>query len=153
MERSALRDFVVGLFVLAGLAALAYLSLRVGGLTLGRTESMKLYAAFDEIGGLKVRAPVMVSGVKVGEVRLITLDKDGRALVEMDVDSALKYPVDTIASIMTSGILGDRFVLLGLGGEDEDLASGDKVGITESAILLERLIGKLIHNTAVGDEK
>ena len=148
-----MRDFLVGLFVLAGLLAVAYLSLRVGGVNLTNTPKMKLHAAFDEIGGLKVRAPVMISGVKVGEITAIGLDEAGRARVDMDVDRTLTYPVDTSASIMTAGILGDRYILLALGGEEEALKDGDAVGFTESAVLLERLIGKLIHNTSVGDEK
>jgi len=153
MERSPLRDFVVGLFVLVGLAAVAYLSLQVGGVSLSRPPQLTLYAGFDEIGGLKVRAPVEISGVKVGEVRAITLDEQGRARVEMGVDAARNYPVDSSASIMTSGILGDRYLLLQLGGEEENLKEGEKISFTESAVLLERLIGKLIHNTSVGDEK
>jgi phospholipid/cholesterol/gamma-HCH transport system substrate-binding protein len=153
MERSPLRDFVVGLFVLAGLAAVAYLSLRVGGVSLSTPPQITLYAGFDEIGGLKPRAPVEISGVKVGEVRAITLDGNGRARVELGVDAGRSYPVDTSASIMTSGILGDRYLLLQLGGEEESLKDGEAIGFTESAVLLERLIGKLIHNTAVGDEK
>jgi phospholipid/cholesterol/gamma-HCH transport system substrate-binding protein len=153
MERSAVRDFLVGLFVLAGLGALAWLSLRVGGVSLADSPKLVLYAAFDEIGGLKPRAPVMISGVKVGEVRAITLDGDGRARVELEVDGTLSYPSDTDASIMTSGILGDRYILLGLGGEETLLEDGDDITFTESAVLLERLIGKLIHNAGVGEEK
>jgi phospholipid/cholesterol/gamma-HCH transport system substrate-binding protein len=152
MERSPLRDFVVGLFVLAGLAAVAYLSLKVGGVQLTRAPEITLYAGFDEIGGLKVRAPVEISGVRVGEVRAITLDEHGRARVELGVDAGRSYPLDTSASIMTSGILGDRYLLLQLGGEDEALKDGETISYTESAVLLERMIGKLIHNTAVGDE-
>jgi len=153
MERSALRDFVVGLFVLAGLAGIAYLSLSIGGVRLTRPPEITVYAGFDEIGGLKVRAPVEISGVKVGEVRDITLDAGGRARVALAIEAVRHYPVDTSASIMTSGILGDRYVLLQLGGEEETLKDGDRVSFTESAVLLERLIGKLIHNTGVGDEK
>jgi phospholipid/cholesterol/gamma-HCH transport system substrate-binding protein len=153
MERSALRDFVVGLFVLAGLAAIAWLSLRVGGVTFEDRPTLRLFAAFDEIGGLKNRAPVMISGVKVGEVVAIGLSEDGRARAELHVDGTLQYPADTTASIMTSGILGDRYVLLGLGGEEELLRDGGTLTYTESAVLLERLIGKLIHNAGVGEDK
>lgn len=152
MERSPSRDLAVGLFVLAGLLALAFLSLRVGGFSLVRPETITLYAAFDEIGGLKPRAPVVISGVKVGEVRRIDLDASDRARVELAVDARLKYPADSSASIVTSGVLGDRYVSLQLGGEEELLAHGGTIAYTESAVLLERVLGKLIHNASVGEE-
>lgn len=152
MERSPSRDLAVGLFVLAGLLALAFLSLRVGGFSLVKAETITLYAAFDEIGGLKPRAPVVISGVKVGEVRRIELDQYDRARVELAVDARLKYPADSSASIVTSGVLGDRYVSLQLGGEEELLAHGGSIAYTESAVLLERVLGKLIHNASVGEE-
>jgi len=111
-----MRDFLVGCFVLAGLAAVAYLSFQVGGLSWKGPRGLGLVANFDEIGGLKPRAQVVIAGVKVGQVRSITLDRDYRARVDLDVDAGLKLPVDTTASIMTSGLLGDRYVSLQLGG-------------------------------------
>jgi phospholipid/cholesterol/gamma-HCH transport system substrate-binding protein len=155
MSRSPARDFVVGLFVLAGLAALAYLSFSVGGLAYGGADGLKLYADFDQIGGLKVRAPVVISGVKVGQVGAITLGKDYRAHVELDLDPKLELPVDTTASIVTAGILGDRYVSLQLGGDPKLLKPGDQITFTESAVILERLIGKLVHNADIssGDSK
>ena len=147
MTRSPLRDFLVGCFVLAGLGALAYLSVSVGGLSYAGPGGLALYASFDETGGLKSRAPVVVAGVKVGQVESVTLDQNGRARVKLDLDKNLKIPTDTTASIVTAGILGDRFISLQLGGEDQSLKSGDEISFTESAVLLERLIGKLIHNT------
>ena len=149
MSRSPVRDLVVGLFVLAGLGAIAYLSFSVGGLTLGRGGGLTVYAAFDQIGGLKPRAPVEISGVKVGQVESITLDKNFRARVRMDLDGSLQLPTDSSASIVTSGLLGDRYISLQLGGEDRFLKSGDDITMTESAVILERLIGKLIHGTDV----
>ena len=150
MGRVATRNFIVGLFVLAGLGAVAYLSLSVGGLASGASETITVYAAFDEIGGLKPRANVTISGVSVGQVKGITLDEDYRARVEMALDAGLEYPIDTSASIMTNGLLGDRYVLLQLGGDVLMLEDGEDLSFTESALLLERLIGKLIHNTDVG---
>ncbi|MFQ5665049.1 MAG: outer membrane lipid asymmetry maintenance protein MlaD [Candidatus Binatia bacterium] len=148
MNRSPVRDFVVGLFVLAGLSAVAYLSVTVGGLSLLSGQGgLILYAPFDQIGGLKSRAPVVISGVKVGEVESITLGEDYRARVKMVLQPTLKLPVDTSASIVTAGLLGDRYISLQLGGEDRDLKSGDEIRFTESAILLERLIGKLIYGS------
>src|SRR6058998_1391431 len=107
MTRSPVRDFVVGLFVLAGLGAITYLSMSIGGLSFRRTGGLILYAAFDEIGGLKPRAPVVIAGVKVGQVESFGLDQNFRARVKLDLDPTLKVPVDTSASIVTSGLLGD----------------------------------------------
>jgi phospholipid/cholesterol/gamma-HCH transport system substrate-binding protein len=152
-RRLALRNLTVGTFVLAGLLAMAYMSLTVGGLSLGGPETITLYAPFDEIGGLKPRAKVVIAGVKVGEVTEVELDEDYRAMVSMDLDARFAYPLDTMASIMTSGILGDQYILLQLGGEPRNLKDGDTIDFTESALLLERLVGKLIHNTGVDDEK
>jgi phospholipid/cholesterol/gamma-HCH transport system substrate-binding protein len=150
MQRSMMRDFLVGCFVLAGLGAVAYLSFSVGGLTYDGPRGLKLYANFDQIGGLKVRAPVEISGVKVGQVTDITLADDYRARVELDLDPRLELPVDTSASIVTAGVLGDRYVTLQLGGEEESLQPGEVITFTESAVILERLIGQFIHNTNIG---
>ncbi|MFN8626485.1 MAG: outer membrane lipid asymmetry maintenance protein MlaD [Candidatus Binatia bacterium] len=146
MKRSAVRDFVVGLFVLAGLGAIAYLSMSVGNLSFRRAGSMVLFADFDETGGLKARAPVVISGVKVGQVDSITLDKDYRARAKLALDDSLKLPIDTSASIVTAGVLGDRYISLQLGGDDKELKSGDEIRFTESAVLLERLLGKFMYN-------
>jgi len=146
MSRSPVRDFVVGLFVLAGLAAMAYLSINVGGLSYSGPGGLTLYASFDQTGGLKPRAPVVISGVKVGQIATIELGRDYRARATLDLDSTLALPTDTTASIQTSGLLGDRYVALQLGGEEATLKSGDEISFTESAVILERLIGKLVHN-------
>jgi len=151
MTRSPLRDLVAGLFVLLGLAAIAWLSFRVGTHPFATRGGLKLYASFDQTGGLKRRAPVEISGVRVGQVSDIGLGKDFRARVEIDVDPSLKLPVDTSASIVTAGLLGDRYISLQLGGEDDLLKPGDEIGFTESAVIMERLIGKLVHNANVGD--
>ena len=149
MNRAPARDFVVGLFVLAGLGAIAYLSMNVGGFSLQRDGGLMVHAAFDQTGGLKARAPVVIAGVKVGQIDSITLDKNSRARVDMNLKRTLQIPVDTSASIVTSGLLGDRYISLQLGGEEKYLKSGDEITMTESAVILERLIGKLIHNTDV----
>jgi phospholipid/cholesterol/gamma-HCH transport system substrate-binding protein len=152
MRRSPARDFVVGLFVLAGLGAIAYLSMNVGGYSIRRNGGLIVYAAFDETGGLKARAPVEIAGVKVGQVEAITLDKNFRARARLNLDATLQLPSDTSASIVTAGLLGDRYISLQLGGEEKLLQSGDEITITESAVLLERLIGKLVHNADVKSE-
>ena len=145
MTRAPLRDLLVGLFVLAGLGAIAYLSLSVGGLSARGPGGLTVSADFDEIGGLKPRAQVVISGVKVGQVASIALDDNYRARVTMDLDARLKLPIDTSASIVTSGLLGDRYISLQLGGEPETLKPGDRIAMTESAVVLERLIGKLVY--------
>ena len=150
MTRAPMRDFLVGCFVLAGLGAIAYLSLRVGGLSWGGPGGLPLFADFDEIGGLKPRAQVVISGVKVGQVAGITLDEAYRARVKLDVDARLKLPVDTTASIMTSGLLGDRYISLQLGGDDQVLGPGDTIAMTESAVVLERILGKLVYSSDRG---
>jgi len=151
MTRAPLRDFLVGCFVLAGIGAIAYLSLRVGGLASAPPGGLSLYATFDEIGGLKPRAAVVVSGVKVGQVTTIALDQNYRARVALDLDPRLELPVDTTASIVTAGVLGDRYVELQLGGDPQHLKPGEEIGFTEPAVILERMLGKFIHN--VGIEK
>jgi phospholipid/cholesterol/gamma-HCH transport system substrate-binding protein len=148
MTRSPTRDLVVGLFLLAGMAAVAYLSMSVGGISFSRNGGLIVYAAFDQTGGLKPRAPIVISGVKVGQVDAITLNDDYRARVELNLDPQVKLPTDTSASIVTAGILGDRYIELQLGGDEEILKPGDEITFTESAVILERLIGKLVHGTA-----
>ena len=153
MKPSAGRDFTVGLFVLAGLAAVAYLSLTVGGFKIGSNPALLLFASFDEIGGLKPRAPVVISGVKVGQVSSIDLNNDYRARVALDLDPDLELPLDTSASIVTAGVLGDRYMSLQLGGEEKLLKTGDEITFVESAVLLERMIGQLIHSTNIEEEE
>lgn len=149
MKPSPTRDTAVGLFVLAAIAALAYLSLQLGGLSLRPEKTLTIYANFDEIGGLRTRAPVVISGVRVGQVEAIDLADDYRARVALTVSRGLELPVDTSASIVTSGVLGDRYVSLQLGGEDDLLGDGDEIEFVESAVILERLIGQFIHNTNI----
>ena len=152
MQRSSTRDLVVGCFVLAGLLALGFLSVRVGGISTGELKGLTLYAHFDDIGGLKPRAKVTIAGVKIGRVKDVNLDEDYRAKVEFEVRGDLELTIDTTASIVTSGLLGDQYLSLQLGAEEEFLVDGETVDFTESALGLERLIGKLIHNTDVGGD-
>ncbi len=149
MRPNQTRDTAVGLFVLAGLAAIAYLSFQLGGVEIPGDKTIRIYANFDEIGGLKTRAPVVISGVHVGKVHEINLADDYRARVAIDVAANLELPVDSSASIVTSGVLGDRYISIQLGGEDMFLEDGEDIEFVESAVVLERLIGQLIHNTNV----
>lgn len=152
MQRSSTRDLVVGCFVLAGLLALGFLSVRVGGVSSGQLQGLTLYAHFDDIGGLTPRAKVTISGVKIGQVRAISLDEEYRAKVEFEIRGDLQLTIDTTASILTSGVLGDQYMALQLGAEEDFLVQGETISFTESALGLERLIGKLIHNTDLGED-
>ena len=149
MQPSPVRDLVVGIFVAIGLAAIAYLSIQVGGVTYSGRGGLELFATFDQIGGLKPRAPVSVAGVTVGQVRSIGLDDRLRARVALEVDDKLELPVDSSAAIQTQGLLGDQFIALEPGGEDAMLKSGDELEFTESALSVERLIGKFVHDSGV----
>lgn len=153
MQPSPSRDLAVGLFVLAGLCAVAWLSVRVGGLTLGSGERAVFHAYFDQVGGLKPRAPVVVAGVKVGDVTEIVLAEDLRARVSLDVDAGLKLPDDTSAAIRTSGLLGDQFIALEPGGSEVLLAPGATFAFTQNALSIESLIAKFATNLGSGGEK
>ena len=149
MQPSPVRDLIVGLFVAIGLAAIAYLSIQVGGVSYAGRGGLVLHATFDQIGGLKARAPVSVAGVAVGQVREIGLDDSLRARVTIEVEKNLSLPVDTSAAIQTSGLLGDQYVALEPGGEDAVLKNGDEIEFTESALSVERLIGKFVHDSGI----
>jgi phospholipid/cholesterol/gamma-HCH transport system substrate-binding protein len=144
MQKSATRDLVVGLFVALGLAALGYLSLQVGGMSWNAPGGLTLYATFDEIGGLKTRAPVVIAGVKVGQVSAIELDHDLRARVTLDVDPNVEIASDSSAAIRTSGVLGDQYVAIEPGAETEPLRSGGTILYTNGAISLEKVIGGFV---------
>jgi phospholipid/cholesterol/gamma-HCH transport system substrate-binding protein len=148
MSRSPIRDLLVGVFVLSGLAALGYLSIQLGGATYSGPGGLTLYASFDEVGGLAPRSPVVIGGVKVGQVKSISLSPSGdfRARVTMDVDETLKLPDDTAASILTQGVLGSQYVGLEPGGSDTILENGGELAYTQSAVVIERLIGKVIQS-------
>jgi phospholipid/cholesterol/gamma-HCH transport system substrate-binding protein len=151
MQPSATRDLVVGLFVAAGLAAIGYLSLQVGGLSYAGPGGFELEATFDEIGGLRPRAPVSIAGVTVGRVKKIDLDELLRARVMLDLDPSLELPVDTRAAVRTSGVLGDQFIALEPGGEEDLLTSGEPIQFTDPALSLERLIGKFVQDSGIED--
>ncbi len=152
MRRELRRDFLVGLFVLAGLGCIAYLSFSVGGISNEGGTGLSLYATFDQVAGLKTRAPVEIAGVKVGQVTGIRLNDEYRARVDIEVDGSLELPFDSSAAIVTAGLLGDKYITLELGAESEYLQSGEEIAYTESAIVLERLVGKFLYNVE-SDEK
>ena len=150
MQSNSRRDLAVGVFVLLGLAAIAYLSLQVGGFSFRDPGGLVLYATFDDIGGLSARSAVRVGGVRVGRVESIGLDEDLRARVRMNLDHGLELSVDSAAAIRTAGLLGDQFIALEPGAEDELLSSGEAFAFTESAVNLDKLVGSVVHGEGPG---
>lgn len=153
MQRTIL-DLWVGLFVVAGLAAILFLALKVGNMTgLESGQSYSLKAGFDNIGGLKPRAPVKSAGVVVGRVAEISFDNQTyEATVILNLDNRYHFPKDTSAAIMTSGLLGEQYIALEAGGDEKKLADGDRMKITQGAVVLENLIGQFLYNKA-GEDK
>ena len=149
MNRSTI-DLWVGIFVTIGFGAIVLLALKVGNLTsLSSTPSYRLEARFDNIGGLKLRAPVKAAGVVVGRVERITLDPQTyQAVVSMRIDQGYQFTKDTIASILTSGLLGEVYVGLDSGGDTQMLADNARIGKTQSAMVLEKLIGQFMFDKA-----
>lgn len=143
-------DVWVGLFVLIGGAALLFLALKAGNLlTLNFDQTYQVTAKFDNIGGLKPRAAVKSAGVVVGRIESIGFDsKSFQALVVMDLQTKFAFPKDSSAKILTSGLLGEQYVGLEPGGDPKNLAGGDVITQTQSAVVLETLIGQLIYGKA-----
>ncbi len=146
------KDLAVGLFVIAGFVGLAYLSIEVGGAYPRGLGWLRARRELRRIGGLKPKAAVKIAGVKVGQVLSIDLNDRHEAVVRLDLMEGLDLDVDTEASIMTSGLLGDQFVALEPGGADDMLHSGEPLGITHSAIQLESLIGRLVNNAELEEK-
>jgi phospholipid/cholesterol/gamma-HCH transport system substrate-binding protein len=149
MSRKLL-DLWVGFFVILGFAALLFLALRVGNLSSANfAETYQLTAKFDNIGGLKVRGPVKSAGVVVGRVTEIRFDSESyEAVATLTIDSRYRFPKDTFASILTAGLLGEQYVGLDAGGDEKMLKSGDVVAKTQSAVVLEKLIGQFMFSKA-----
>jgi phospholipid/cholesterol/gamma-HCH transport system substrate-binding protein len=149
MNRSTI-DLWVGIFVVMGFVALIFLALRVGNLASFNTgQTYKVEAKFGNIGGLKVRAPVKSAGVVVGRVVDVRFDNESyEAVVLMDIEQAYQFPRDTTAKILTSGILGEQYVGLEAGGDAKMLAGGDRLRLTQSAVVLENLISQFLFNKA-----
>jgi phospholipid/cholesterol/gamma-HCH transport system substrate-binding protein len=156
MNRSMI-DLWVGIFVAVGFAALLFLALKVGNLaTFSTNQTYQVDAKFANIGGLKVRGPVKSAGVVVGRVANIRFDSESyEAIVSMTVDVNYQFPRDTTAKILTSGILGEQYVGLEAGGDGVMLKNGDRVRLTQSAVVLENLISQFLFNKAAEgkDEK
>jgi len=155
MDRKTI-DLWVGLFLLLGFVALLFLAFKVGNLGAERSGSTyTVEARFENIGGLKLKAPVKSAGVLVGRVTDIKLDPQRfQAVATLSLDKRFEFPKDTSASILTSGLLGEVYIGLDAGGDDKRLAQGDRISITQSAVVLERLIGQFMFGKAAeGTEK
>lgn len=156
MNRATI-DLWVGIFVTIALGAMLFLALKVANLaTLQTVPSYRLEARFDNIGGLKLRAPVKAAGVIVGRVERVRLDSTTyQAVVAMKIDNGFHFTKDTIASILTSGLLGEVYIGLDSGGDTVMLADGGEIGMTQSAVVIEKLIGQFLFDKAgsVGSAK
>ncbi|HUN94116.1 MAG TPA: outer membrane lipid asymmetry maintenance protein MlaD [Burkholderiaceae bacterium] len=151
-------EILVGLFVLVGILAILFLALKSANLaSLSNGSTYEVTARFDNIGGLKMRAPVRSAGVAVGRVKRITFDnKTFQGIVTLELQSQFEFPVDTSAKIVTAGLLGDQYISLEPGGDDKNLAAGGVIKSTQSALVLENLIGQFLYSKAAeggGDAK
>lgn len=147
-------EFVVGLFMLAGIAALAVLAYKVSDVNTADGKTYTLTAAFENVGGLNVKAPVAIGGVRIGRVTDIRMDSTYyKAIVSMEIDASYdQLPSDTSAAVLTSGLLGAQFIGLEPGGDDFMLEDGDEIELTQSTIQLENIIGQFMFNTT-GDTR
>ena len=149
MERSML-DLWVGLFVCAGIGALLVLALKVGSMNgFSAADTYQVNAQFDNIGGLKRSAPVKSAGVVVGRVEDISFDnKTFRAMVTLRIDKRYMFPKDSSASILTAGLLGEQYIGMDGGGDEQILKNGDRLTVTQSAVVLEKIIGQFLYGKA-----
>ncbi|WP_374512080.1 outer membrane lipid asymmetry maintenance protein MlaD [Niveibacterium sp.] len=148
-EHTGHLEFLVGAVALCGVAMLVFLGLGASGLLALKTVPYPLHARFEHIGGLRPQAPVKAAGVVVGRVSAIGYDTaHGVALVDMAIDPRYRFPADTRASIRTSGLLGEQHIALSPGGDVRLLAGDDTVSRTQSALVLEDLIGRLLYDKA-----
>lgn len=151
MQHSNSQDTLVGLFVAAGIAGLFFLALQVSNLSsFSAKESYTISANFENSGGLKVKSPVSLAGVKIGQVSAIDIDpKTYQSVVTMSIDSRYNnLPDDTTASIFTAGLLGEQYVSLEPGGSDDFLKNNGKIDLTQPAIILEKAIGQFLFKAA-----
>jgi phospholipid/cholesterol/gamma-HCH transport system substrate-binding protein len=153
-------EIMVGLFVVLGALALLFLALKAANLAsfTGGGNSYTVQARFENIGGLKARAPVRSAGVNVGRITSITLDRvTYQGVVTMDINADVPFPKDSSAKILTAGLLGDQYIGLEPGGSEQNLVTGDVITQTQSAVVLENLIGQFLFSRAAdggsGSEK
>ncbi len=145
-------ELAVGTFVLVGLAAIVYLALKIGAGALIGSDTYVVKARFSNIGGLNNGSSVVISGVTVGRIESISLDQNFAAIVELRLRNSVQLPSDTIASIRTSGLIGDKFLALSPGGDDEIIPPGGLITETESAVDLESLISRFAFGNVKDQE-
>ncbi len=143
MKRENL-EIAVGLFVFIGIIALGYLSFKLGKVNLFSTGAYTLYAEFDKVGGIKKGSIVEIAGVPVGSVEKIEINEKYHAVVSIKIDSSIKIPEDSIASVRTKGLIGEKYIQITPGGSDQFLAKGDKIRETESSIDIEEVLSKYV---------
>lgn len=156
MRQQRMVESCVGIFIIFAFIALSLLAFKISGLTsLFSSDSYIISANFDEIGGLKVRSPVKISGVQIGEVSQIILDPSTfRAVVKMRIQTQFNdIPDDSSAGILTSGLLGDNYVAISPMYNNTFLKNNSQIQVTRSAMVLEKLIGQLIYKVGNGDQK
>lgn len=144
-------EITVGVFVALGFAALLMLAMKVSNLSdLGSSAGYEITARFDNVGALKVRSAVSIAGVKIGRISSISFDSDTyEAVVTMSIGAGYnRIPTDSSASIFTAGLLGEQYIGLDAGGEEEYLVQGGSISLTQSAVILEQLIGQFLYNKA-----
>lgn len=153
MNRATI-DIWVGVFVAAGLAGLLFLALKVGNLaSFSTAQTYEVQAKFANIGGLKIRAPIKSAGVVVGRVANVRFDNETyEAIVTMNIEARYRFPRDTSAKILTSGLLGEQYIGLEAGGDGVMLKGGDRLRLTQSAVVLENLISQFLFNKAAEDK-
>ncbi|MFW5443319.1 MAG: outer membrane lipid asymmetry maintenance protein MlaD [Methylococcaceae bacterium] len=146
MQNTKTQDTLVGLFVACGIAALFFMAMQISNLSsFSKDNIYSITAHFENSGGLKIKSPVSLAGVRIGRVANISIDKDSyESVVEMDIDSQYKLPDDTTASIFTAGLLGEQYVSLEPGGSEDFLEHNGLIDITQPAIILEQVIGQFL---------
>ena len=151
MRNTRVIEIAVGVFIAAGMSALFLLAMQVSNLSnRGSGETYAIIAAFENIGGLKVRSPVTVSGVRVGRVDAIDYDSTSfEAVVTLRIDKTYSsFPEDTSASIFTSGLLSEQYISLEPGGSEINLVDGDRIQLTQSALVMEQVVGQFLYSAA-----
>jgi len=150
MQSTKTQDTLVGLFVACGIAALFYMAMQISNLgSFSKKDTYSITANFENSGGLKVKSPISLAGVPIGRVTKISIDDESyESIVEMHIDSQYQLPDDTTASIFTAGLLGEQFVHLEPGGSEEYIPNNGSIDITQSAIVLEDIIGQFLIRTA-----
>lgn len=153
--RSKRTELFVGCFIVLGILAFVYLAVQVSGLAFsGKKDTYQIVARFDDIGGLTNRAKVTIAGVEVGSVESIEFDKElYMGLVTMNIDSNVaNIPVDSSIAILTSGLLGEKYLGISIGAEDENLEDGSEIYDTQSALVLETLISQFLFNSGDSED-